>query len=190
MQSTTVSDELTQYLIRIGEGDAEASRLAFPYIYTELQRVARSVRFQFHGVDTLNTTAIIHEAYLKLSNTDNRWQSSSHFYCVAAKAMRQVLLNAARAKNSDKRGGEVQHTSLDGLHDLITLSPETSEKLIDFEDLLQQLEQQDILYGRIVECRFFAGMSIDDTAEALQVSPATVKRKWQLARNWLYIHLS
>jgi RNA polymerase sigma factor (TIGR02999 family) len=109
---------------------------------------------------------------------------------VAAKAMRQVLLNAARAKNSDKRGGEVQHTSLDELHDLITLSPETSERLIDFEDLLQQLEQQDILYGRIVECRFFAGMSIDDTAEALQVSPATIKRKWQLARNWLYIHLS
>ena len=190
MESTSVSDELTQYLIRIGEGDAEASRLAFPSIYEELRRVARGVRFQFHGIDTLNTTAIIHEAYLKLSNHSNRWQSSAHFFCVAAKAMRQVLLNAARARQTDKRGGVQQHASLEELEDFIALSPETSEKLIGFEEILQQLERQDALYVRIVECRFFAGMSIDDTAEALSVSPATVKRKWQLARDWLYIQLS
>jgi len=103
--------------------------------------------------------------------------------------MRQVLLNAARSRNAEKRGGDLNHTSLDGIHERVALSSEASEKLVDFEDLLQQLEQQDALYGRIVECRFFAGMSIDDTAEALQISPATVKRKWQLARNWLYIHL-
>jgi RNA polymerase sigma factor (TIGR02999 family) len=190
MRGTTITDVLTQYLIRIGEGDKEASRVAFPFIYEELQRVARSVRFKFHGLETLNTTAIIHEAYLKLSNYEKRWQSSAHFYCVAAKAMRQVLLNAARSRNAEKRGGDLNHTSLDGIHERVALSSEASEKLVDFEDLLQQLEQQDALYGRIVECRFFAGMSIDDTAEALQISPATVKRKWQLARNWLYIHLA
>lgn len=190
MINASVSDELTQYLIRIGKGDVEASRLAFPHIYSELQRLARSVRFQFYGNDTFNTTAIIHEAYLKLSNQDGQWQNSSHFYCVAAKAMRQVLLNAARAKKSSKRGGLVEHAPLEEYHNFIVLSEATSEKLIDFEDLLRKLEQQDAVYGRIVECRFFAGMSIDDTAIALKISPATVKRKWQLARNWLYIHLS
>ena len=103
--------------------------------------------------------------------------------------MRQILLNAARSKSTEKRGGDTPVINIDDLEDNIVLSPAASEKLIDFDKLLVSLEEKDLLYGKIVECRFFAGLSIEETADALHVSPATVKRKWQLARDWLYISL-
>lgn len=167
----------------------EAYEHIFPLIYKQLQVIARSIRFNFNGIDTLNTTAIVHEAYIKLASKNTPWESRSHFYSVAAKAMRQVLLNAARGKSSEKRGGDIPVISIDDLGDSVILSSAASEKLIDFDKLLVRLEEKDSLYGRIVECRFFAGLSIEETADALHVSPATVKRKWQLARDWLYVHL-
>ncbi len=169
--------------------DQETYTRIFPVIYKQLQVIARSIRFNFNGIETLNTTAIVHEAYIKLASKDTPWESRAHFYSVAAKAMRQILLNAARSKSTEKRGGDTPVINIDDLEDNIVLSPAASEKLIDFDKLLVSLEEKDLLYGKIVECRFFAGLSIEETADALHVSPATVKRKWQLARDWLYISL-
>lgn len=186
---TVTPDPIIQFIRPASQGDSAAMRKVFPLIYSELFAIARNIRFNFHGIDTLNTTAIIHEAYLKLSSNEGQWESKAHFYAVAAKAMRQVMLNAARNKQREKRGGGAVTSSLDEVENQLVLSPTASEKLIDFDALLKQLEEKDPLYGRIVECRFFSGLSIEETAEALQVSPATVKRKWQMARAWLYVHL-
>ncbi|MGV8112409.1 MAG: ECF-type sigma factor [Lentimicrobium sp.] len=183
------TDPIFQFIRPASQGDAGAIRKVFPLIYSELFAIARNIRFNFHGIDTLNTTAIIHEAYLKLSSNEGQWESKAHFYAVAAKAMRQVMLNAARNKQREKRGGGAVTSSLDEVENQLVLSPAASEKLIDFDALLKQLEEKDTLYGRIVECRFFSGLSIEETADVLQVSPATVKRKWQMARAWLYVHL-
>ncbi len=182
-------ENLIQFAKPSVTGDSEALQQNFPLIYNELFAIAKNVRFNFRGMDTFNTTAIIHEAYIKLSDGSNRWESQTHFYATAAKAMRQIMLNAARDKQREKRGGGVVTQSLDDLEGKIILSPQASEKLIDFEDLLSKLEAKDGLYGRIVECRFYSGLSIAETADALKVSPATVKRKWQMARDWLFINL-
>jgi RNA polymerase sigma factor (TIGR02999 family) len=184
-----ISDPIVQFIRPAAQGDPQAMNKVFPIIYSELFAIARNIRFNFHGIDTLNTTAIIHEAYLKLSDSGGNWENKSHFFSVAAKAMRQVMLNAARNKQREKRGGGIAPSSIDDIEDHLVLSTTASEKLIDFDELLKQLEEKDNLYGRIVECRFYSGLSIEETAEALQVSPATVKRKWQMARSWLYIHL-
>lgn len=184
-----ISDPIIQFIRPASHGDNEAMQKVFPVIYKELFAIARSIRFNFHGVDTLNTTAIVHEAYLKLSENGGVWDSKSHFFSVAAKAMRQVMLNAVRNKKREKRGGGIAPARIDEVDDQLMLSHGASEKLLDFDELLKQLEEKDNLYGRIVECRFYSGLSIEETAEALQVSPATVKRKWQMARSWLYIHL-
>jgi RNA polymerase sigma factor (TIGR02999 family) len=184
-----ISDPIVQFIRPAAQGDTQAMKQVFPLIYSELFAIAKNIRFNFHGIETLNTTAIIHEAYLKLSENGGRWENKSHFYSVAAKAMRQVMLNAARNKQRGKRGGGMAPLSLDDLEDHLVLSSAASEKLIDFDELLKQLEEKDNLYGRIVECRFYSGLSIEETAEALDVSPATVKRKWQMARSWLYVHL-
>jgi RNA polymerase sigma factor (TIGR02999 family) len=184
-----MSDPIVQFIRPAAQGDPHAMQKVFPLIYSELFAIARNIRFNFNGIDTLNTTAIIHEAYLKLSDSGGSWENKAHFYSVAAKAMRQVMLNAARNKQREKRGGGNALFSIDDIEDHLILSSAASEKLIDFEELLKQLEDKDHLYGRIVECRFYSGLSIEETAEALQVSPATVKRKWQMARSWLYINL-
>lgn len=171
-------------------GHHKAVDQAFPAIYNELFSIAKNVRFKFSGMETLNTTAIIHEAYLKLSDGSKIWKSQSHFYVVAAKAMRQIMLNAARDKQAEKRGGGVEKQSLDELDGRVVLSNSASEKLIDFDQVLSKLEEKDSLYGKIVECRFYSGLSIAETAKALDVSPATVKRKWLMARDWLFVNLN
>jgi len=183
------SENMMHFTKPVANGDQKAIKQLFPIIYGELFAIAKNVRFNFRGMDTFNTTAIIHEAYIKLSDGSSRWESQSHFYAVAAKAMRQIMLNAARDKQREKRGGGMETHSLDELEGKIILSPAASEKLIDFEELLSKLEEKDSLYGRIVECRFYSGLSIAETAEALKVSPATVKRKWQMARDWLFVNL-
>ncbi len=183
-------EDITQYLRQAYEGDEEAYAFIFPVIYNELRKIAKGIRFNFHGAATLNTTAIVHEAYLKLAKGESQWESRKHYYSVAAKAMRQVLLNAARSKKAIKRGENIKTESIDEVHELLVMSDATSAKLINFNELLLQLEAEDTIYGRIVECRFFAGLSIKETAEVVNISPATVKRKWQMARNWLFVHLS
>jgi len=183
------SEIKTQSKESANEGVQQALKQDFPLIYSELFAIAKKVRFNFQGMDTMNTTAIIHEAYLKLSKGNNQWENQTHFYAVAAKAMRQIMINAARDKQRAKRGSGVVPDRLHELGEKIVLSSIASEKLIDFEEMLSKLEEKDQIYGSIVECRFYSGLSIAETAEALKVSPATVKRKWQLARDWLYVNL-
>ncbi|GAB1405438.1 sigma-70 family RNA polymerase sigma factor [Lentimicrobium sp.] len=182
-------ESILQFIRPAAQGDEVAMQQIFPHIYSELYAIARSIRFNFHGIDTLNTTAIIHEAYIKIADGQGEWKNHTHFYAVAAKAMRQIMLNAARDRHREKRGGVTAHERLHEIEEKIFLSDETSDKLIDFEDVLSLLEEKDKLYGRIVECRFYSGLSIAETAQVLNISPATVKRKWQVARDWLYTTL-
>ena len=184
-----VSENRIQFTDSATQGIQTPMEKEFPLIYSELFAIAKKVRFNFHGLETLNTTAIIHEAYLKLSKGRNHWENQTHFYSVAAKAMRQIMINAARDKQRAKRGSGITPDRLHEVGEKIVLTTEASEKIIDFEELLSNLEKKDHIYGSIVECRFYSGLSIAETAEALKVSPATVKRKWQLARDWLYVNL-
>jgi RNA polymerase sigma factor (TIGR02999 family) len=182
-------ESILQFIRPAAHGDEKAIKQVFPHIYSELYAIARNIRFNFQGIDTMNTTAIIHEAYLKMADGKGGWENHTHFFAVAAKAMRQIMLNAARNKHREKRGGGTAPERLHEIEEKISLSDEASDKLIDFEDVLSLLEEKDAMYGRIVECRFYSGLSIAETADVLEVSPATVKRKWQLARDWLYTNL-
>lgn len=181
--------EITQLLIKANNGDMCAYNKIFPVIYSELRHIAHRIRFQFFGIETLNTTAIVHEAYLKIINSETDWASRAHFYSVSAKAMRQILLNAARRKNAIKRGKAAEHVCFEEWEEKISLSDECSDELLQLDEILLKLEQIDKRQVKIVECRFFANMSIEETAAVLDVSTATIKRSWQLAKAWLYSEL-
>jgi RNA polymerase sigma-70 factor, ECF subfamily len=155
-----------------------------PLVYEELKRIAaRQLRKERPG-HTLCTTALVHEAWLELSNLDRiAWQNRSHYLALAAQAMRRVLIDHAVAKRAQKRGGGHAPETLDD--DPLVIVQDRAAELLDLNDALGRLSALDERQGRIVECRFFGGMSIEETAEALEVSPATVKREWALARAWL-----
>lgn len=155
----------------------------FPLAYAELRRMAhRRLRRERDG-HTLDTTALVHEAYLKLSKLDRiEWQGRTHFLATAAQAMRRVLVDYAVRRNAQKRAGGRARVPLDRITVAVD---EGAEDLLALNDALERLKAMDARQCRVVECRFFAGMSIDETAEALGVSPATVKRDWTHARAWL-----
>ncbi|MBK6265969.1 hypothetical protein JKA74_13080 [Marivirga sp. S37H4] len=184
-----VQGEITQLLIKANNGDLCAYNKIFPVIYSELRHIAQRIRFQFFGLETLNTTAIVHEAYLKIINSETDWISRAHFYGVAGKAMRQILLNAARRKNAIKRGKEAEHVCFEEWEEKIHLSENCSDELLHLDEILIKLEQKDKRQVKIVECRFFANMSIEETAAVLDVSTATVKRSWQVTKAWMYSQL-
>jgi RNA polymerase sigma factor (TIGR02999 family) len=171
-------------------GDREALITLMPLVYDELRVVARRQRRAWRGDLTLETTALVHEAYLRLADQQRiNVDSRAHFLAVAAKTMRHVLCNYSTHKRRKKRGGEAAHVTLeddaDGFN-LLDLSEGDTTLLDALDDALVKLEQVDRRLSDVVECRFFGGMSIDDTAAALDTSPATVKRHWALARSWLY----
>lgn len=159
-------------------GDAEANDL-FAAVYDELRSLARFNRRRWRGNETLNTTALIHESFIKLAGGDAvNWQNRTHFYATASRAMRHILINYAEKASAAKRG--------DGrpampLSDEIPVSEATVEDLINLTDCMQLLEAENPRRCRIVECRVFGGMSVEETAAALEISPATVKRDWQIA---------
>ena len=160
-----------------------------PLVYGELKRIAaRQLRSERAG-HTLCTTALVHEAWLELSNLDRiKWQNRSHYLAVAAQAMRRVLIDHAVARRAQKRGGGQHVESLEA--DPLVMVQERAAELLDLDHALERLAALDGRQARIVECRFFGGMSIEETAAALDVSPATVKRDWVLARAWLNRELS
>jgi RNA polymerase sigma factor (TIGR02999 family) len=161
----------------------------FRLVYDELHAIAHKQRRAWHGDLTLGTTALVHEAYLKLVGQRRiAAESRAHFLGIAAKSMRHVLCNHAKSRTRQKRGGDVEHVTLDtDTHAAsIGLSDEQRDTLQALDDALRKLERLDKRQSEIVECRFFGGMSIEDTALALGVSPATVKRQWTLARAWLF----
>jgi RNA polymerase sigma factor (TIGR02999 family) len=180
--------EVTQLLIEFGRGDAAALERLMPLVYDELHQLARSHRYRWSGHEaTPGTTSIVHEAYLRLVDQDHvDWRSRSQFYCIASRAMRSVLIDNARAHGAQKRGGDRRRVSAD---DAVLVSRERSQELIDLDEALTRLAAADEELGNVVECRFFGGLTIEETAAAMSMSPATVKRRWSLAQAWLYKEL-
>lgn len=167
--------------------DQSTLRSLFPIVYEGLARLAHQQRVTWHGDLTLNTTALVHELYLKLAEQEQPMaESRAHFYGVAGKAMRHILCNYARDRRRLKRGGGAPHEPLGPHHDIaLPISEADEARLAALDDSLRELEQVAERQARVIECRFFAGMSIDDTATALGISPRTVKREWTFARAWL-----
>lgn len=162
------------------EGDKESIDALFTLAYNELRRIAHAVR---QGKDhTLSTTAIVHEAYLKLVPSSVPANDAVHFKRLIARAMREVLIDAARRSGAQKRGGGEVNVTLDDDVQSIALR---SAALLDLEEALVELERVDKRRAAVVECRFFGGLDIDETADALGLSAATVKRDWRIARAWL-----
>jgi RNA polymerase sigma factor (TIGR02999 family) len=176
--------EVTQLLSALRAGDRGALERLFPLVYDELRRLARrQLRGRLPG-QTLDTTALVHEAYLKLADPQAaEWQDRAHFLGVAATAMRHILVDAARRRGALKRGGDRQRVELDeeklGLEARVAEIVEVDRALTDLSALSERL-------GRLVELRFFGGLSVEETAEVLQVSPRTIKREWRKARAFLY----
>lgn len=173
MQSITVLLEAARV------GDNAATDDLFAAVYEELRKLAHSNRRRWRGNETLNTTSLIHETYLKLSGQERlNLQNRTHFYATASRAMRQILINYAERASAEKRGGNVADIPLD---DAVVISTSTAEELLQLTEHLIPLEQDNPRRCRVVECRVFGGMSVEETAAALQISPATVKRDWQIA---------
>ncbi len=159
-----------------------------PLVYDELRTLAhQKLQFERDG-HTLNTTALVHEAYIKLVNQERVvWKNRAQFMAVASQAMRRILVDYARRHKAEKRGGGVSDVGLDEVPDL--MSDERADSLLALDEALTRLTDIDERQSQIVECRFFGGMSIKETAKFLEISPATVKREWSVARAWLFREL-
>jgi RNA polymerase sigma factor, TIGR02999 family len=188
-EETTRTGTVTELLRDLERGNRAALSALFPIVYEELRTIAHRQRRKWTGDETLGTTALVHEAYLKLVEGDRVGaQSRAHFLRVAAMAMRQILCNYARDQRAAKRGGGAPTASLAQIGDVaeFPISADQSTVLSDLDDALKSLEEMDSRLAAVVECRFFGGLTVEDTAEALQTSPATVKRDWSVARAWLF----
>ncbi|MGH7502280.1 MAG: sigma-70 family RNA polymerase sigma factor [Longimicrobiales bacterium] len=181
-------------LDQLRAGDRQAFDQLVPLVYGELHHLAEQQRRRWSGDDTLNTTALVHEAYLRLAGQSTpAWRSRPHFLAVAARAMRHILLDYAKSKRRAKRGGGQHRVSLQEIESALKGADPAdagAEALLALEDALRRLDEHDPRQSRIVECRFFGGMAIQDTADALGISPATVKRGWAMAQSWLYRELA
>jgi RNA polymerase sigma factor (TIGR02999 family) len=182
---------VTGLLLQARAGDRNAFDQLFPLVYDELRRLAAAQRRRSGGDDTLNTTALVHEAYLRLvDQTSPAWKDRAHFLAVAGRAMRHILVDCARRRRAQKRGGTRQRLSLDEIEAVFEHGEDPTdardEALVALEESLDRLERQNQRQVRIIECRFFGRMTIPDTAEALGVSPSTVTRGWAAAQAWLY----
>lgn len=182
-------EEITQLLHDFAAGDAAAFDRLVPLVYDDLRRIARSHLRRGPSGRTLGATGIVHEAYFKLAGQAGaEWQNRGHFFAVAARAMRQVIIAYARHGSAAKRGGEQRPVTLDeAAHIAID---QQAENLLDLEQALQRLGERDARLVRVVECRYFAGLSEPETAEALDVSERTVQRDWARARAWLREEMS
>ena len=177
------SNQVTQLLFRWREGDRDALEELMPLVYDELRRLARHYLSQERSDHTLQSTALVHEAYLRLAGQNPpEWQNRAHFFGIAARIMRQILVEHARSRAADKRGGGVCKVTLEDFD----IAHETDLDVVALDKALNDLSELDAQQGKIVELRFFGGLTIEDTSEVLGISPATVKRDWVTARAWLY----
>jgi RNA polymerase sigma factor (TIGR02999 family) len=174
---------VTQLLQQLSAGDREAGDLLLPQVYRELKAIAHRQLRQERPGHTLDTTALVHEAYLRFGLEQISWQNRTHFFAVAARAMRRVLIDYAEARRAQKRGGDVVHVEFDD-QGVAGREPQLAD-LLALDEALTRLELIDARQARIVECHVFAGMSLEDTAAALGISAATVSRDWTMARAWL-----
>lgn len=176
--------EVTQLLLDWGSGDKAALDKLVPVVYQELRRLASYYMRRERPGHTLQTSALVNEAYMRLIDYKRmHWQSRAHFFAVAAQAMRRILVEHARKRHFAKRGGGAVQVSLD---EAATVSQKQAADLIALDDALTSLEAIDPRKGRIVELRYIGGLNIEETAEVLGISPATVQREWRAAKAWLY----
>lgn len=182
------ANDITQLLAAASNGDAQASDRLFESVYSELRKIARAHRRRFDGHHTMNTTALIHEAYLRLAGSGvNDFNDRTHFFSTASKAMRQILVSYARRFNAAKRGGSQRPVTLT---DVAATGHRTFDDVLAIDEVLARLEDDNPRHCRIFECRVFGGMTISETASALGISPATVKRDWSVLSAWVYREVS
>jgi RNA polymerase sigma-70 factor, ECF subfamily len=176
--------EITRLLQKWSDGDRAALDQLMPIVYDELRTQAARYLRRERPDHTLQTTALVHEAYLRLvGQNEVHWNNRAHFFGIAATLMRRILVDHARAQQAARRGGSAIKLTLDAALDVPTDEPVAD--LLEIDKVLTKLETLDERQSRIVELRFFAGMSIEDTASVLRVAPATVKRDWQVAKAWI-----
>jgi len=181
--SNEQNKRVTQLLIAWGNGDKSALDELLPLVYDELRRLARQYMRRERPGNTLQTSALVNEAYLRLiDQRDVRWQNRAHFYGIAAQLMRRILVDHARKRSYQKRGGGAHRVTLE---EGLIVSDERAGDIVALDDALNSLADIDQRQSRIVELRFFAGLSIEETAEVLAVSPGTVMRDWTFAKAWL-----
>jgi RNA polymerase sigma factor (TIGR02999 family) len=186
--------EITRLLKAWSAGDSAALDQLIPLVYNELRRLARHyIRKERAGV-TLQTTALVNEAYLRLVHAkETGWRDRAHFFALSAKIMRRILVDAARARASAKRGGQAGHVARSTtlvLTDGLNFSSERDRELVCIDEALEAMAQMDPRKARVVELRFFVGLSVEETAEVLKISPQSVMRDWKLAKAWLNRELS
>jgi RNA polymerase sigma factor (TIGR02999 family) len=174
--------EVTQLLVAWGNGDETARDQLMPLVYAELHRLAHHHMNRERPGHTLQTSALVNEAFVRLVDQDVRWQSRAHFFGIAGKMMRRILVDYARNRGYAKRGGKAQQVTL---NEELIVSEERNAEVVALDEALNGLAALDPRKGQIVELRFFCGLSIDETAEVLGVSPGTVMRDWTLAKAWL-----
>jgi RNA polymerase sigma factor (TIGR02999 family) len=182
---------VTRLLVEAGRGHRDSLNQLFPLVYEELRLLARAQLRGWRNEKTLNTTALLHEAYLKLvDQTSSDWRSRGHFRAVAAKAMRHILIDHARGRGAAKRGGGRAAVSLEGVSEKLEAKSvwgvRDVELLLALDDALGRLEKLSERQGQIIELRYFGGLTVDEIAETMGISPATVKRGLSLAQAWLY----
>jgi RNA polymerase sigma-70 factor, ECF subfamily len=181
--TTPSTNDITQLLIAWREGDARALEELMPLVYQELHRLAQRYLGRERRQHTLQTTALVNEAYLRLVNQQEvAWQDRIHFFAVAARVMRHILVDHARARHYQKRGAGARHVALD---EALEVSDARAAEVVALDEALESLATFDERKSRLVELRFFGGLSIEETAAVLQVSPGTVMRDWTLAKAWL-----
>jgi RNA polymerase sigma factor (TIGR02999 family) len=176
-------EDVTELLIAWNAGDPSALNRLMPLVESELRRLARYQMRREGEAHTLQTTALVNELYLKfIDQKKANWQNRAHFFAIAAKIMRRILVDHARHQKRTKRGGGSANLALDGV---VVLSPEKSHELVALDDALSRLSKLDPLKARIVELRHFGGLSVVETAEVLNIAEVTVSRHWALAKSWL-----
>lgn len=181
-------ENVTRLLLEWSDGNEQALEEMLPLIYDELRHLAHNFLYRERPGHTLQTTALVHEAYLKLiDQRDARWQNRAHFFAIAAQAMRRILIDSARKHIADKRGGGGEKLSL---AEVASISPEPDTNLLELDEALNELAEIDAQQSRIIELRYFGGLTIEETAEVMKLSPATIKREWAMARAWLHQSLT
>jgi RNA polymerase sigma factor (TIGR02999 family) len=184
----TSRHEVTQLLIEWSNGDKAALDKLIPLIHQELRRLAHHYMSRERAGHTLQTTALVDEAYVRLVNRkDVHWENRAHFFAIAAQLMRSILVDHARSHAYAKRGGGARKISLD---ETVIVSQQRAAEVVALDDVLKELAIFDPQQSRIVELRFFGGLTIEETAEVLSLSPATIKREWSTAKAWLYHELA
>jgi RNA polymerase sigma factor (TIGR02999 family) len=186
---TGIQTSETTHLLRAwADGDRDALDKLTPRVYGELRRIAGHFMQQERPGRTIQTTALVHEAYLRLIDVANvDWEHRAHFFAVSAQIMRRILVDAARKRGTGKRGGKFVRMNLD---EISVISPDKGRAVIALDEALDRLAEIDPRKARVIELRFFGGLSVEETAKVLSVSPDTVTRDWRLARSWLLLELA